>query len=147
MRLSFVRVCGVVAILGLALPGCSSDSTSSTPTTPTTPTGTATTEVYTGTLTSGAVNYHPFATTTGGAQSAPVTATLTSVAPLATLAIGMALGTWDGTTCTVVLSNDNARVNSVLTGSTTSPINLCVKMYDSGNVSTAVTYTVTVTHY
>jgi hypothetical protein len=79
-----------------------------------------------------------------------VTVTLTSVLPLATMALGVGMMTSDGTSCTSTLTqNDNARANATaaLQG-TAAAGNYCIRVYDSGNipVSTTVTYTITVLH-
>jgi hypothetical protein len=76
--------------------------------------------------------------------------TLTDEAPLATMGLGMDVGQWDGTNCTTVISNTNSKVGTALIGTNTSAsnINLCVRVYDVGNITegSTVTYTVTAQH-
>ena len=72
---------------------------------------------------------------------------LNSVSPLATMAIGVSIGGWDGTNCTVVAINQNARAGTapVMNG-IANPGNFCVQVFDSGNMTTAVDYAIQVTH-
>jgi hypothetical protein len=59
----------------------------------------------------------------------------------------MALGTWNGSTCQLVVTNDNATQSSQVVGSiTTVGGNFCVRVYDVGNLSGNVSYEVTVVH-
>ena len=81
-----------------------------------------------------------FTATTGGT----VTATLTTVAPDATIAVGLSLGTWTGSACQVVIANDNALQGAIMTGTVTSAASLCVRIYDIGKVTAPVNYTITV---
>jgi hypothetical protein len=83
-------------------------------------------------------------------SSGQVTVTLTSVSPLATMALGVGMMTSDGTSCISTLTqNDNARANTtVALQGTAASGNYCIRVYDSGNipVSTTVSYTITVLH-
>jgi hypothetical protein len=132
-RLSFVLVCA----LALSAAACGKDST-----TPTSPTQ-FTTEDFADTIAPLGTTTHTFTVKVAG----QVTVLLTSVSPLATLAIGVAIGSWDGTTCTPLAVNINARAGTtaVLTG-TANPGNFCLQVYDSGNLTDAVAYAVQVTH-
>jgi len=79
----------------------------------------------------------------------PVEIELTTVAPLATLALGVGIGTWNDTSCvSTIAQNDNARSGVVALRGTAAAGNYCIRVYDSGNVpeATAVTYTVQVVH-
>jgi len=87
----------------------------------------------------------PFTVTTAGA----VTIGLTSVAPLTTMALGVGIGTWDGTTCSAsVTKNDNARAGVTALSGTATPGNYCVNVYDSGNIPDGwtVSFTLQVSH-
>ena len=75
-----------------------------------------------------------------------ITASLTSLSPVATLAIGISIGTWDGTVCSASLSNDNARVSDQLTGNTSVTGSYCIRVYDVGNITATEQVAVTVTH-
>jgi len=76
-----------------------------------------------------------------------VTATLNSLAPDSSIVVGMTLGTWAYEACSIVVSNPTAKVNSVVIGKATAPVNLCFALYDVGSVTEPTTYSVTVTHY
>jgi len=111
---------------------------------PTTPDPVIVTETFTGTLTVNGGQTHQFFTSATGA----VTATLTSLGDVpADQAVGFSMGTMAGSTCTIVLANDQAVVTSVLTG-TVSTLQgaLCIRMYDVGKLAGPVDYTFTVSH-
>jgi hypothetical protein len=117
---------------------------SSTPT-PTTPSTVSVTENYSGDLVQNGQKIHTFSTGAG-----VVTATLTSLTPLATASVGMSLGLWDGTNCGVTISNENTKVGSTVVGtSTQATVSLCLRVYDVGNFAAGTTYsyTATVVHY
>lgn len=132
---------GILVSAALALGACSAS------TAPTAPTTAATiTDTFTGTLSQTGSLTHNFKVNATG----EVTVTLTSVSPLATLALGVGMMTSDGTSCVTTLTqNDNARANSTaaLQGTATAG-NYCVRVYDSGNIPVSGTadYTVTVLH-
>lgn len=139
---------GIVAI-GLAALMVACGGSSDSPTTPTTPsTAVSVTDTYTGDLLLGATKVHSFSVGAG-----VVTATLTALSPLATASIGMAFGTWDGTNCNAivptVVQNDNMKVGTTLTGTATTTVSMCLRVYDVGNIPDGATYsyTVTVTHF
>jgi hypothetical protein len=121
---------------------CASDTTSS----PTTPTPATTTETFSGTVGQLATTGNPFAVSANG----PVTIELTSVEPLPTMALGVCVATWDGTTCgtTAISKNDNARTGVTALSGTATAGNYCVTVYDSGNVPEGwtVSFSVQVVH-
>ena len=128
-----------VLLLAFALAACD-DST--TPTTPTDPT--IVTETFTGTVTQNGASTHKFKTTAAGA----VKATLKQIGADNTLVVGFALGTQVNEACNVVLANDLATGNAVLQGTMTAAGDLCVRIYDVGNVASgaAAAYSVEVVH-
>jgi hypothetical protein len=130
-----------VALAAGAAAGCSSSTTTPVAASPTT-----TTDTYTDTITTASIVSHPFTVSATG----PVTISLTSVAPLTTMSLGVALSTWDGTTCgTNFATNTDARSGSTALTGTANSGNYCVKVYDSGNVPTdgsAVTVGLQVVH-
>jgi len=137
-RRSIFTLAAFVA-LALATAACGG----STPTAPT-PAAPTTTETFTGTvLQNGGIN-HTFTV----AQAGEVDATLTSVGPLNTLALGFILGTYDGTNCNPGYEDDNARQGDVLSGTTSATGTFCVRVFDVGNIAanSTVTYTVSVAH-
>ena len=125
-----------IALMPLAA-GCGSS-------TPTTPTPTSITDTLTGTITQNSADTKTFDTTTSGA----VVATLTSLAPVATIQVGFALGTWDGTACQVVIVNPAGTTGSQLAANASTKGSYCIHLYDTGNITadTPVTYTLTVVH-
>ena len=130
----------LAAALGVS--ACSNSDTTSTTTT--SPTLGILTDTFTGTLNVNGAQSFPFAVTAAGT----VSATLASVAPDATLVVGLSLGTWNGANCAVVLSNDAALQGNTITGTASNAGNLCVRIYDVGKVTAAATvsYTVSVSH-
>lgn len=109
---------------------------------PTDPTPiTPTTDTFSGTLTRNGASVHEFNVNAAGT----ITATLTTLSD-AELTVGVALGTWNGTACQVVIANDRARAGAIVTGQTSSFGQLCLRIYDVGNVTTPVDYEATVTH-
>lgn len=134
VRLSFVLV---VLLTGWA---CDNGDTPTDPTDPPT-----VTDTFNGTLTRSGSQLHTFTATARGT----VTATLTSVSPANSPAIGLSMGTWDATfeVCTAVLTNNAATTSSVLTGSIVAITPLCVRLFDPNTAipeDAPITYTLTV---
>jgi hypothetical protein len=137
----FARHATPLAFL-VVLAACGSDDRLTTPTAPTTPT------TFTVTFT-GEVNRNGAVTHTFGTQaSGLVTATLNALAPDNDIVIGLSLGTWNGTACNIVLANDSAREGTVVTGAVSSFGQLCVRVYDVGNVPPGqpASYEITIVH-
>ena len=111
---------------------------------PTTPDPVITTETFTGTLTVNGGATHPVFTGATG----QVVATLTSLGETPPSKVGFSMGTLGlSGICNIVLRNDNAVVNSALTGTvSTLSGSLCVSVYDTGALSAPVDYTFTVSH-
>jgi hypothetical protein len=132
---------GALLLLPLVAASAACDDGSTTPTTPTTPT--TTTETFSGRITvNGAATHNFYSTSTG-----TVTAVLTQLVPESTAKIGLAMGTWNGSTCAIVLANDQAVRTSIVTG-TVSTVggSLCVRIYDVGAMSEPTDYEITVVH-
>jgi hypothetical protein len=153
IRRPFVKVLGVLVVL-VALPACSSSPTSPTTTTTTTTTTASTTtttsttsvtETFEDSLTQGTANTHVFHTLLG-----TVTSTLSAIEPTEFYsgAIGFGVGTWDGNSCSLVIGSENAAPGTVLTGTATTELDLCVLVYDAGSLAPGFTlyYQVTVVH-
>ena len=111
---------------------------------PTTPDPVITTDTFNGTLTVNGSATHPVFTGATG----QVVATLTSLGEAPPSKVGFSMGTLGlSGVCNIVLRNDNAVVNSALTGTvSTLSGSLCVSVYDTGAMSTPVDYTFTVSH-
>lgn len=124
--------------------GVTTACSNNVPTTPTAPAPQTFTEVFNGTLTPNGASSHSFIAQGSGT----VSVSLTTVAPDSTLPIGIALGTWTGTACQIVIANDRALQGTVLNGAVGSAGSLCVRAYDIGTVAAdaPVTYEFTVVH-
>ena len=146
--MSWLRNIGGIGVVGVlvASVGCGSGSSS----TSTAPSAATSTDVFTGTVLQGGVDY-------GGANNANhftvhaagnITATITSLAPLSTITIGLGLGVYDAatSTCSLQLFGDAAKLNLALSASVASGGELCVGVYDVGNVQISTDYQVTVVH-
>ena len=135
------RLAMLSAVLALAA-ACDSD----TPITPIVPTPTYVTDVFPlndpGTLTINGAATHDFSTRTPG----DIQAVLTSFGPDSTTNVGLALGTWNGTACQLIIANDNARQSTILSGRATDAGGLCVRIYDVGKMTEPLQYRISVTH-
>jgi hypothetical protein len=111
-----------------------------------TPTPTLITEpAFTGTVQVGGTDNHTFTTTASGTLSV----TLTAAGPPATIFMGLGVGTPSGTTC-VLLSGGSTATPAGTTPQLSGTIaagSYCVSVFDIGNQTAPVTYSVTVTHY
>lgn len=134
-----MRRFSLAAIVAAVLTSACGNSTTS-PTTTTT-TSTTVTDTFSGTLTRNGASSYAFSVSSAGL----VYATLTSVAD-STATVGLSLGTWTGTSCTVVLSNDQAIQGTTVTGSVTGIGTLCARVYDVGRSTAPLDYQVTVVH-
>jgi len=146
-----LRLFAVLSPLAALVAGCGSPATPTTTTTTTTTSTTSTastvttTETYSGSLGSGATNFHVFHTLPG-----PFVVTLQSIDPSTIYPpLGMGFGMWDGSSCVVVLSTQSAVPTTVLTGTASIETDVCVKMWDPTpwDPSFTLAYTVTALHY
>ena len=140
MRGIISRLVPLSVVLLLAT-SCGDSGTGTTPTTPST--STETTETFSGILTTNGAFAHPFVVLAGGA----ITATLGVLSPDSGKPIGMALGTWNGTSCQIVLGNATAVQGSQVLGAATVAGSFCLWVNDAaGTVTSPESYTVQVTH-
>ena len=100
------------------------------------------TETFSGVLSRNGALTFPF----NSLASGTATATLASVLPDNTVALGFALGTWNGQSCQSVVSNDNAIEFTQISGTVGAAGQLCLRIYDIGRVATTTTFTLTVVH-
>jgi len=136
-RLNLTRALVAVA---LATASTACDDPGPTAPTPETPVVENVTETYSGLLPrNGAVTF-PFAVSAGNA-----TVTLTAILPN-TVAVGLSLGTWNGTSCAAVISNDNATEFTQLVGTAGQNGTLCLRIHDVGRLTAPATFTVAVVH-
>lgn len=113
------------------------------PTEPTDPTPAPTfTETFSGVLSRNGALTFPFAALASGTA----TATLNVVLPDNTVPLGFAMGTWNGTTCQAIITNDNALEFTQIAGTIGAAGLLCLRVYDIGRVATTVNFTVSVIH-
>lgn len=143
MPRSFSAAAILLGLAALATSGCGT-----TTTTPTTPTATSPsiTEIFTGRVTqNGSVSF-PFIVTTGGGLS--LTLQSLDPDPTGTAAVGISLGTWNGTVCAVTLSNDNASTGSVVLGTAAGAGSLCARVADStGTLTAPITFSIAIVHF
>ena len=135
MQLHRFAVCAL--LLGTLGASACSGSVATAPTTA----ATATIDTFSGTLTKTGAATYAFATGSGG-----VTATVTTISPDSAVVIGISMGVWNGSTCQVVLSNDNATQGTVVVGNATTAGNLCIRVYDVGLVVQPEAYRIDVSH-
>ena len=134
------------ATMGAA--GCDDSNTTTTTGGTTTPTGFTVTETFTGTLEKNGAQSYSFSTSAAGT----VYVTLTTLSdPLGTTvpAVGLSLGTWNGTSCSVQtgIFTDSASTNASIAGTVTGTGFLCTRVYDPATrVGNPLSYTITVVH-
>jgi ABC-type phosphate transport system substrate-binding protein len=137
------RIGGVGLAVALALVSASCGSSSSTPTT-TTPTVARTTDTFSGTVAVGGADFHSFPI----AASGIVDVTLTTATPPSTIVMGLSVGLPGDGRCVALAggSTTTAAGAAVQLSGMASPGTLCADVYDIGNQSAPVSYTLTVTH-
>lgn len=115
-----------------------------TPTAPTPIEPVIVTDTFSGTINRNGAATHSFST----ASSGQVTATLTSLTPDDTLVVGLLLGVWNATTltCNVSVARDQAVKATVIFATVNAIGDLCVRIYDVGQIGTTTDYEITVTH-
>lgn len=145
MRRSSKRVLTTLFLLALPVigtAGCGATDDTTTPTTPTTP-AVSVTEAFSGTVNKNGAATFNFAASAAGT----VTAAIKSMAPDTTAIMGIALGTWNGSSCQVVIANDAATTSASITGAASAAGNLCVRVYDIGKLTATQNIEVTITHF
>jgi hypothetical protein len=135
---------------GLAATGCSTGSdpatSAATIAAVTSPTTAVVTENFSGTVQPGSNDAHSFTVTT---NNAAISLTLTSVGPPSTIAMGFGVGQTVAGSCQLLsggYGTYSASTTPQLSGTIGSGT-YCVMVYDVGNQSAAITYTVVVSHY
>ena len=135
------------ATIGVA--GCDDNNPITTDTGGTTaPTGFTVTETFQGTLTTNGAQSYSFAVSAAGT----VFVTLTALSdPLGGTvpAIGISLGTWNGTSCSVQsgIFTDSASLNAAIAGQIGGTGFLCARVYDpASRVTNPLNYTITAVH-
>jgi len=118
----------MLGALVLSSTGCASSSAA------TSPTGTLSTETFTGAVDVGGQAAHPFTVAASGSSEATVD--LTTAGPPSTVCTLLTNG------YAIVQARATAQLSGTLTGGS-----YCVMVYDAGNQTAQVSYTVVVTHY
>jgi len=138
MQRAFSRALMLAAAVVVA--GCDNDVEDRSPTTPP-PTAT---ETFEGSINTNGAMTHTFNVSVGGTLEAR----LISLTPDPGTAVGFALGTWNASSslCQVTLTNDNAVQGAILTGTASRAGTLCTRIFDTGRLTGAVNYTISVTH-
>lgn len=137
MYRKFLATMLLAGALGAA--GC--DNTVEDATTPAPPAPT-TTDTFTGTINVNGAQTHTF----NVAASGTITAALTEVLPDATIAVGLLLGTWNGTSCSTVIANDNTIQGNAIVGVASGIGTLCARIHDVGKLTAPLEYKLTVVH-
>ncbi|MFN8062998.1 MAG: hypothetical protein U0Q12_27850 [Vicinamibacterales bacterium] len=137
------RLTAALVLFLAALSGCGGGSSTS-PLQPTAVAASTTVDTFTGQVTSGGVSSQPFTVTAPGT----ITIAITAITPLSSLTMGIGLGVWDGSTCSVSLTSSSAHQGDTFSATTSSAGNYCVALFDVGNILPDVTvgYEMTVTH-
>jgi hypothetical protein len=137
----------LAVILAAGLAGC--DNIDDLPTAPGPPPMVTTT--LTGSLALRGAETKTFEVSPTG-QTVNITATITSVTrqdeqePEELIVVGMAMGTWNGAVCQVVLVNDNAFAGTTIVGQVSGFGSLCIRVYDVGRLEAPINYAIEVVH-
>ena len=135
-----------LAVLLLVASGCNG-----TEETPTEPGPTQLVDTFSGTLALNGAFSHPFTVTAPGSMLAtlivlkPADETLP---PESAVPVGLALGTWNGSICQIVLANDVTKQGEVVLANSTAVGDFCVRIYDAaGTLALPQAYQIVVDHF
>jgi uncharacterized lipoprotein YajG len=123
----------------LVAAGCDNEIENATTPAPPAPT---TSDTFSGTINVNGAQTHTFAVVASGS----VTVTLTEVLPDSTIAVGLMLGTWNGTACATVIANDNTLQGNAVIGLVSGAGVLCARIHDVGKLTGPLEYKLTVVH-
>jgi hypothetical protein len=145
VRIAFRRAAlAVLVAAALFAAGCSNSSNSSP--TVTAPSTNPTTEIFGGTVPTGGSDMHTFSVTLSNGQ---LNVILTAAGPPSTIYEGLGIGTPSGSSCSLFTNGSivtPAGTTAQLSGQAQAG-SYCVVVYDVGNQSGDIMYSVTVTHY
>ena len=136
----------LAATLALTLSACGG-SDLSTPAAASTDTG-PTTQLFEGQLSVGGSAFYSFTVTTTGLANVLLASVSSTTTPgtSSTVVLGLALGTPVGTDCTITSSLPTAAgLTSQMVNSLT-PGTYCARVYDIGNLKTAVNFAIRIVH-
>ena len=137
MRRTFFGILLLTAVVAAA--GCDNEVEDATQPSPPAPT---TTDTFTGSMNINGAQIHSFTVQASGT----VNVTLKEVKPDPAIAVGLSLGTWNGTSCAERISNNNALQGNAVVGNTTGIGALCVRIHDVGKLTQTIEYTIEVVH-
>jgi hypothetical protein len=123
----------------VAMFGCGDDESPIAPT-PTPPV--TVTDTFSGSLNRNGAATHNFTASSAGV----VTATLKSLSPNSEIQMGFSVGIFSAGQCSVVLTRDQAVQSSVIYANVNAPGELCVRLFDIGQVVDTTDYSVEVIH-
>jgi hypothetical protein len=61
--------------------------------------------------------------------------------------LGISLGTWNGQSCAIIISNTNAVLNTTVIGTASTLGQFCVWLNDVGKLTAGIDYSVEVVHF
>ena len=99
------------------------------------------TDTFTGSLAPKASDGHLVTVASNGNMDA----TLTTLSPTTTITVGLGIGQPVAEGCSLLIYNDGAKAGTILSGSV-GPGTYCVIVYDVGNVTDPLTYSLSVVH-
>jgi hypothetical protein len=126
-------------LIATTFAGCGSDNN---PTTPTQPTPVAITVIFSDSLNVNGARTHEFTVDRAGTVTAQVTALSQEGAT-----IGVNLGTFNGSTCAIIIAKTDAVLNTTVTGTAQTSGNFCLWVNDVGKLTDGIDYTIEVTHF
>jgi hypothetical protein len=135
-----LRMRHALPLIALAAIGMGCETTTQPPPPPA---ADPTTVNFSGTLAVNGAVIHRFTPT----QIGEINVTLKVLDPVSTVTIGMGLGFWTGTSCSLLIADDQAILNELLIGSTTREGEFCARLYDVGQLSAPTDYTIEVRHF
>jgi hypothetical protein len=136
----------LLVVSALLTAGCSNTADNTASTLPTAPSSPLVTNNFSGTVQVGSSDSNPFTVTSDGFQ---ITVDLTSAGPPATITMGVGIGSIAAGTCQL-LSGGSTQTPAGPTPQLNGNIpagQYCLMVYDVGNQSGPITYTVVVNHY
>jgi hypothetical protein len=128
-----------IILVATLVSGCDNDDP---PGGPSEPPPTEVTEAFSARVTINGARTHSFDV----ARAGNITARFNSLSGDGTV-VGLSLGTWNGQACQLIITNDNATIATSVVGTASSLGSFCVRIYDVGQLTTAVDYEVVVTHF
>jgi hypothetical protein len=132
----------LIFVFALFATACGSDNPS-TPTTPALPQ----TEVFSGTISRGGSSFYSFTLATSGSVSITLASLIpTAPGPAVSKVMGLGVGSPDGTDCAVTNSVTTAPGLTAQLVNSLTAATYCAKIYDLGEVTNDLTFTVRIVH-